>query len=276
MLQTVQKAAQVLRLFTPAQPEWGVTEVAAVLDIPKSGAYALLRTLAAEGLLQRTPNGRYRLGWSLFELSQTLLETSCLLQAARPVMEELVAGWGETTHLAVLVDGQVLYVEKLQGDRALEIVLSRVGKRLPAHCSGVGKVLLAHRPWEEVLAIVERQGLPAFTPNTITTIDRLRVELEEVRLQGFAYDQEEVMVGLCCVAAPIRDESGQVIAAMSLSVPAYRFYPYRQRLTTAVIEAARHVSTQLGYYEDELPRFSQIPSRRQGSGRNQVIGARRR
>lgn len=267
MLQTVQRAAQVLRLFTPEQPEWGVTEVAAALGLPKSGAHSLLSTLASEGLLQRTLGGRYRLGWSLFEHSQTLLETTDFLLIARRMMEQLVAGWGETTHLAVLVDGQVLYVEKLQGDRALEIVLSQVGKRLPAHCSGVGKVLLAHRPWEEVLAIVERQGLPAFTPNTITTIDRLQVELEEVRLQGFAYDQEEVMVGLCCVAAPIRDESGQVIAAMSLSVPAYRFYPYRQRLTTAVIEAARHVSTQLGYYGEEPEWNSVKRSRSRSSAR---------
>ncbi len=247
MLQTVRRAAQVLRLFTPEQAEWGVTEVAAALGLPKSGAHLLLRTLAAEGLLQRTASGRYRLGWSLFELSQTKLETTDFLLVARRVMEQLVAGWGETTHLAVLVDGQVLYVEKLQGDRALEIVLSRVGKRLPAHCSGVGKVLLAHRPWEEVVAIVERQGLPALTPNTITTIERLRAELEAVRHQGFAYDQEEVMVGLCCAAAPIRDETGEVVAAMSLSVPAYRFYPYRQRLTTAIVEAARRISTQLGY-----------------------------
>ena len=253
MLQTVQKAAQVLRLFTPRQPEWGVTEVAAALAIPKSGAHALLRTLAAEGLLQRTPNGRYRLGWSLFELSQTLLDSSALLRAARPVMERLVAGWGETAHLAVLVDGQVLYVEKLQGDRALEIVLSGVGKRLPAHCSGVGKVLLAHQPWETVLQIVQRTGLVSFTPNTIRTVEQLREELERVRQQGFAYDQEEVMVGLCCAAAPIYDESGQVIAAMSLSVPAYRFYPNRQRLTTAIVDAARRVSEELGYYQEAWP-----------------------
>lgn len=251
MLQTVQKAAQVLRLFTPQQPEWGVTEVAAALEIPKSGAHALLRTLAAEGLLQRTGNGRYRLGWTLFELSQTLLDSSSLLRAARPIMERLVAGWGETTHLAVLVDGQVLYVEKLQGDRALEIVLSGVGKRLPAHCSGVGKVLLAHQPWENVLRIVEATGLISFTPNTITTVEQLRDELERVRQQGFAYDQEEVMVGLACAAAPIRDESGQVIAAMSLSVPAYRFYPNRQRLTTAIVDAARRVSEELGYYQED-------------------------
>ncbi|MFN3337367.1 MAG: IclR family transcriptional regulator, partial [Thermomicrobium sp.] len=123
--------------------------------------------------------------------------------------------------------------------------------RVPAHCSGVGKVLLAHQPWENVLRIVETTGLVSFTPNTITTVEQLREELERVRQQGFAYDQEEVMVGLCCAAAPIRDESGQVIAAMSLSVPAYRFYPNRQRLTTAIVDAARRVSEKLGYYQED-------------------------
>jgi DNA-binding IclR family transcriptional regulator len=93
----------------------------------------------------------------------------------------------------------------------------------------------------------------SFTPNTIRTVEQLREELERVRRQGFAYDQEEVMVGLCCAAAPIYDESGQVIAAMSLSVPAYRFYPNRQRLTTAIVDAARRVSAELGYYQEAWP-----------------------
>jgi IclR family KDG regulon transcriptional repressor len=251
MLNTIRRAVQVLKLLSPDRPDIGVTEVAAELGIPPATAHALLSSLADGGLLRRTSSRRYQLGWTVLELSHTLLETSCLLRAARPVMEELVAGWGETTHLAVLVDGQVLYVEKLQGDRALEIVLSRVGKRLPAHCSGVGKVLLAHRPWEEVLAIIERQGLPAFTPNTITSIDQLAAELERVRRQGYAYDQEEVMIGLCCAAAPIMDRHKHVIAAMSLSVPAYRFYQNRQRLTTAIVDAARRISEEIKSYEEE-------------------------
>ena len=121
-------------------------------------------------------------------------------------------------------------------------MLSGVGKRLPAHCSGVGKALLARQPWEVVLGIVERTGLESFTSNTITSVEQLREELERVRQQGFAYDQGEVMVGLCCAAAPIRGESGHVIAAMSLSVPAYRFYPNRQWLTSAVVDAVRPVS----------------------------------
>ncbi|MER3485504.1 MAG: IclR family transcriptional regulator, partial [Chloroflexota bacterium] len=128
-MDTIRRAAQVLKLISRDRPDIGVTEVATAFGISASTAHELLSSLADEGLLRRTSRRRYQLGWALFALSQTLLETSCLLQAARPVMEELVAGWGETTHLAVLVDGQVLYVEKLQGDRALEIVLSRVGNR---------------------------------------------------------------------------------------------------------------------------------------------------
>ncbi|MER3424394.1 MAG: IclR family transcriptional regulator [Nitrospiraceae bacterium] len=266
-MDTIRRAAQVLKLISRDRPDIGVTEVATAFGISASTAHELLSSLADEGLLRRTSRRRYQLGWALFALSQTLLETSCLLQAARPVMEELVAGWGETTHLAVLVDGQVLYVEKLQGDRALEIVLSRVGNRLPAHCSGVGKVLLAHRPWEEVLAIVERQGLPAFTPNTITSIDLLAAELERVRQHGYAYDQEEVMIGLCCAAAPIMDRRKRVIASMSLSVPAYRFYPNRQRLTTAIVDAARRVSERIESYEEEQSWRTRTESRSRSSAR---------
>lgn len=248
---TVRRLAQILRLFTLEQPEIGVTEVAHALGIAPSSAHELLSSLAEEGLLLRTSNRRYQLGWILFERSQMLLDTSCLLKAARPVMQQLVAGWGETTHLAVLIDGEVLYVEKVQGDRALEIVLSGVGKRLPAHCSGVGKTLLAHRPQEEVEAIVRARGLRAFTPNTITDIGRLTRELERVRLEGYALDQEEAMIGLCCVAAPITDRRRQVIAAMSLSVPAHRFYPNQQRLITAITGAARRVSESVESFEEE-------------------------
>ena len=271
MLNTLQRAAQVLKLIRPDHPDIGVTEVATAFGISASAAHELLSSLADEGLLCRTVGRRYQLGWAILELAYTLLETNSLLRAARPVMEELVAGWGETTHLAVLVDGQALYVEKLQGDRAFEVVLSRVGKRLPAHCSGVGKVLLAYCPWEKVLEIIEQHGLPAFTPNTITSIERLAAELERVRQQGYAYDQEEVMIGLCCVAAPIVDRRKRVIAAMSLSVPAYRFYPNRHRLTTAIVNAARRVSEAIEFYEEEQTWRSRIGSRLRSSAQETSV-----
>ena len=121
------------------------------------------------------------------------------------------------------------------------------GARLPAHCSGVGKVLLAHQEWSTVTALVEGQGFLAFTPNTITDLDKLADELEQVRQRGYAYDHEEVALGLCCVAAPIRDIDGKVIAAISLSVPAYRFYPQQDNYTSIILKTATRISEKLGY-----------------------------
>jgi IclR family transcriptional regulator, KDG regulon repressor len=246
----MEKVGNVLNLFSFKCPEWGVSEVAKTLAIPKSTTSEIMASLADQGLLCRTDEGRYRLGWRLFHLSQVLLDNTDFCIEARQVMRELVERWGETSHLAVLDEAQVLYVEKLQGTPAVQILLSRVGARLPPHCSGVGKVLLAHRTWHEVTTLLEEQGLKAFTPNTITSFDRLAKELEQVRQRGYAYDHEELVLGLCCVAAPIYDLSGQALAALSISVPAYRFYPKQETYTTIILKATERISEALGYRKD--------------------------
>jgi DNA-binding IclR family transcriptional regulator len=162
-------------------------------------------------------------------------------------MESLIIRFGETVHLATLERGQVIYVEKLQGTRAVQVSLTSVGSRLPAHCSGVGKVILANLPWEEANQLLSTSGMPALTPNTITEIAALQDELERVRAQGYAYDIEEAVEELCCVAAPIHDHTGEVVAAMSLSVPAYRFQQCKDQYRQAIIGATRQVSENLGY-----------------------------
>ena len=246
----MEKVGNVLNLFSFERPEWGVSEVAKALGLPKSTVSEIMASLASQCLLFRTGEGRYRLGWRLFHLSQVLLDNTDFCIEARKVMRELVERWGETSHLAVLDEGQVLYVEKLQGTPAVQILLSHVGGRLPAHCSGIGKVLLAHREWQEVITLLEPQGLRAFTPHTITALGQLALELEEVRKQGYAYDHEEVALGLYCVAAPIHDLDGHVIAAMILSVPAYRFYPKEDTYTMTIVKAAQIISEALGYRKE--------------------------
>ncbi|WP_298818801.1 IclR family transcriptional regulator [uncultured Chloroflexus sp.] len=248
MLQTLQKAARALTLFTPAHPEWSVGDMAKALGLPKSSVSELLSSLAEQGLLRRVGAGRYRLGWRLLELGQTLLKTTEFRDEARAVMQEMVNTWGETMHLAVLESGEVVYLEKLRGQQGLQVELSGIGVRLPAHCSGVGKVLLAYQPWEAVLRVVGNEQLYPFTPHTITSLEALSEELVRVRQRGYAYDQEEVSIGLCCVAAPIYDYEGRVIAAVSFSTPTHRFRLHREQYTRAIVEGALRISERLGYY----------------------------
>lgn len=256
MLQTVRKAAEVLNLFSVDHPEWGISELAKTLSFPKSSTSALVSTLAEDGFLRRTSTGRYKLGWQVMALSQILLSTTDFRTEARPVMESLITRFGETVHLATFENGQVIYVDKLQGTRAVQVSVTGVGHRRPAHCSGVGKVMLAHRPWEEVLQILTNKGMPKFTPNTITTPEALKQELEQVRAQGYAYDLEEAVEELCCVASPIRDHTGEVVAAMSLAVPTYRFQQGKDQYRLAVVSTTRQISENLGHISARCKRKS--------------------
>ncbi len=247
MLQTVQKAAEVLNLFSYEHPEWGISELAKVLAFPKSSTSALVSTMAEQGLLRRTNAGRYRLGWRLIALSQVLLSTTDFRLEARPIMEALVSRFGETVHLATLEAGQIIYVEKVPGTRAVHVSVTGAGCRLPAHCCSVGKILLADRPWEEVEQLLVKRGMPAITPSTIVTPEALQAELTRVAAQGYACDREEAAEEVCGVGAPIRDHSGSVVAALSFAVPAYRFPQMQEQYRLAIVGAGKHISANLGY-----------------------------
>jgi DNA-binding IclR family transcriptional regulator len=261
----MEKVGSLLNLFSFEQPEWGVREAAEALDLPKSTMGDLLLSLSEQGILNRTSAGRYRLGWRLFELSQVLLEHTAFCIEARRAMRELVERWGETTHLAVLDGTQVLFVEKLQATPAAEILLSRVGARLSAHAVAVGKVLLAAQAPYRLPALLEELPFTAHTPHTITSCEQLSHELEQVRQQGYAYDHEETAQGLCCVAAPIHDLDGWVPAAISLCIPAYRFYAQKDHYTEIIVQAAQSISERLGYQAKRAK--EEIANREQGARR---------
>jgi len=258
--QVVWKVARMLDLFTPERPEWRVGEAADALGVPKTTASELMTTLAEQRLLRRTEGGSYRLGWRLFELSQNLLDTTEFRTEAHRIIEELVESYGETVHLAVLDNMQAVYIEKQQPTPAVKILASRAGGRLHAHCSGVGKVLLASCEWERVERALEHQGMPAFTPNTIVTPEAMAGELREVRVRGHAFDLEETLQGLCCVAAPVYDAAGEVAAALSISAPAFRFETNEEVYTQAVLEAARRISQRVakkvGGRQDHVNRWT--------------------
>ncbi len=249
MIGSIQKSGEVLDLFSTEKPEWGITEISRALNLPKATVSDLLVALCGVGLLHKTSEARYRLGWRVAALNRVLMESSELRTEALRVMQRLVEQCGETVHLAALERGRVVYLAKQEGTRSVQVKLTGVGTELPPHASSLGKVLLCELPWSEVETLIGGRDLHIFTGNTITTLDELKSELAATRERGYGYDIEEAAEELCCVGAPIRNHTGVVVAALSLSVPAYRFYPAKQTFIEALTEAARDVSSRLGYDE---------------------------
>lgn len=248
MLGTLEKAGQVLDLYSDEQPEWGVTQVAAALGIPKASAHHLLTSLAGIGLLRRMGGGRYRLGFKALSLSRILLRTTPWREAAEREMPALVGELGETVQLAALDSGHLVCVTRLEGTRPDRLRVSEVeGSFIPPHCSSNGKVLLAFSPGERTQRVLQNQGMTRFTENTIVTPDELASELERVRAQGFAYDIGEFRDGVCSVGAPIRNHLGEVVASLSLGAPAHRFHERKATYRTAVIRVTERISIRIGY-----------------------------
>jgi DNA-binding IclR family transcriptional regulator len=241
-LTTARNALQILKAFTPEQPEWGVRELSGHLGWSRSTTHLLLSTLASEGFLMQSPDRRYRLGWAIFELGSVFLSGLELREQALPVMRRLNQRFNEVVHLAVLDRGEAVYVEKVTSPKSIQL-FTRLGLRYPAYCTGVGKALIAHAPE----AVIREISLIPFTPQTIVDPDVFRQELARIRVEGVSYDREETLVGLSCVAAPIYDFTGEVIAALSISLPTVRFIPAESCLTSAVKEASSEISRSLGF-----------------------------
>lgn len=249
-IQSVDRALQILEVFSEKRKELGVTEIANILDIHKSTVFGLLATLENRGYLEQNPeSGKYRLGLKLFELGNLVQAGMDLRETAAPIISRLVEEYGETVHLVICEKGEVVYIDKKESDDSAFRILSYVGRRLPMYCTGVGKCLLAYLPEETVNLVLEKELVP-FTPNTITDPEKLRAELQEIKSKGYAFDFEEIEMGLRCVAAPIKNHKGEVIAAISLSGPSIRMDDKRmQELVVPVKESALEISRKLGYYE---------------------------
>lgn len=252
-LQTVLKLGPVLDLFTVDRHTWGVTEVAETLSIPRSSAHALLTSLVEIGLLQTRGRGRYSIGWRVLELGEVLRSRTDLRTLAEPVLEDLVRQYGETTHLAVIDRMTVLYIDKVMGTHNIVVRGARVGARLETHCTAVGKVLLAHQDRTRVLEHFGDRALSRHTPTTITDVPSLLAELDEVKITGIAFDRGEQLPEIHCLAVPVRDEMGAVVAAVSISVPAHRFQARQADLVKAVRGAATEIQRHLTNALDRPP-----------------------
>jgi IclR family KDG regulon transcriptional repressor len=246
-VQAIVRAFAVLDAFR-VSPTMSVSELARALHLHKSTVHRLLATLEKLGYVVQDPvTQHYHLGLKVLDLAVAVGASVDIRQCALPTMHRLVAVAQETVHLGVLIDGEVACIESVASDRPVAI-MRLVGKRGPAHVSSMGKVLLAHQPPALLDRIIAEKGLPRLTTYSITDPVVFRQHLEVVRAQGWALNAEEEEIGVGCVAAPIRDHRGVVVAALSIAAPIARMRDADlDRLRDLVIEGAREISTALGY-----------------------------
>ena len=246
-LSSVTSALRVLKVFSEDEAEIGISSLAKRLGLAKSTVHRLAVSLAAEGFLeQNAENGRYRLGLSLFALGALVRRRTDVSNQARPLLGTLRDNTQEAVHLAILAQTSIMYLYNLESAQAIGI-RSYIGARKPAFCTCEGRVLLAFGPVAAVEEVIA-EGLVARTPKTNTDPKALRKTLDEVRQLGYAIDDEESEDGMRGIAAPIRDISGKVVAAVGLAGPIQRLTKKDLRaLSSQVVGTADAISARLGY-----------------------------
>lgn len=249
IIQAVDHALDLLEQFHDDVDELGVTELSKRLKLHKNNVFRLLATLESRGYIEQNKvTENYRLGLKTLQLGQTFIRQMGLLRQARPVLEWLVEQCNETSYVAILKDQHIVYLDVVETSMTVRVV-PRVGARLPAYCTAAGKVQLACMSSEELDAYYPTRELKAYTPNTITDKGALKTHLATVAEQGVAIDNEELDLGVRCVAAPIRDYTRRVIGAVSISGPSMRFSDERiqNELIPLVKRAGEEISMKLGF-----------------------------
>lgn len=228
--------------------EMRLIDVSRSTAITKGMAFKLLYTLCSGGYVEHDQEtGKYRLGKTLFELGHAAGNQLTERSSARDILRSLVEKTNETAHLAVLQDSDVLYLDKVESSASLRMVTA-VGIRRPAYCTGTGKALLAGMTDDDVRRLMDEKPMPRFTPNTICNIEDLLAELALVRTRGYALDNEENEPGIMCVGAPVRNRDGVVVSAISVAGPTIRVNRETiPDLAREVIQAANLISETLAY-----------------------------
>lgn len=248
-VQSVDRAITVLEILA-RRGEAGVSEVAGELDVHKSTAFRLLGALEERGLVeQATDRGKYRLGFGLVPLAGAVSGRLDVTRMGRDACERLALEFGETVNIAVLQQQYAVNVHQARGP-ATVLSYNWIGRITPLHCTSSGKALIAWLDPADLGPLLKDLELERFTDSTLTSRDALEVDLEQVRARGYATVLEEYEIGLNAVAAPIRDQTGGVVGALSLAGPSYRLPPARiDDLAPTVVGAAAEVSRRMGWWE---------------------------
>lgn len=247
-VQTLDRTLDIIELLATSPQGMGVTEIGAKLELHKSTVHRLLNALAQRGYIEKDPkSGLYKIGLKFIEISSHHLHRLELKTEAAPIMRRLAESTGLVTHLAILDDTDVVYIEKVDVVQSFRLY-SQIGKRIPVYCSALGKVLLSGESPLRQNQILQSIIFQPYTENTIRDQETLRVEVQKTAQRGWAVDDEEHEAGIRCIAAPVKDFTRKIIAAISISGDRNTLAAEQDdKFSALVVEAAEAISKRMGY-----------------------------
>jgi len=249
---SVIKAFDILEYFSNAKSQWGVRELARHIGAHESTTYRMMSTLESLGVLYKNPDtDKYALGLKLYELGSRVKIHDAMVRLSHPGLEKVAAEIEETVHLGIWDKGRVLMIDKVESEKGLRLD-SRIGQVSPAHCTGLGKVLLAFGPQGRLDGITQ-QGLDRYTSHTICALKNLQSNLKEIRSNGYAIDNQEFELGLICVAVPVFNTNGDLVAALSAAGPSDRFKRSQLKNYVSILKSGSDIICQrIGNYKTSI------------------------
>ena len=248
IIQSVDRAMRILDLFDEQVTELKITDISERMALHKSTVHSLLKTLQSHGYIDQNPeNGQYRLGMKLFERGNYVIHGLDIRGIAKKYLMALSMETGQTTHLVILDGKEGVYIEKVEGPLAV-VLYSRIGRRIPLHCSAVGKALVAFSREDEKKNILKDYHYQKQTELTLSNEESFLSELAKVRQEGYAIDNEENEPGVRCIAVPILDHMGCAIAAISMSTLVNRVDDEELKEFVKMLKrSGKDISVQMGY-----------------------------
>lgn len=250
-VQSLERALNILEVMAREGAPISVTELAEKVNLKISTVHRLLATLSFRGYVDQSPeDNKYKLGLKLLEIGNSVLNHSDIRTITRPYLEELVEKCNETANLAILDETDVVYIDQVESKNLIIVrMLAQVGNRGPVHCTASGKVLLAFYPESKVDEIIEQIDMVKYTNETITDPKHLKKELQRIRQEGYALDWGEREEHVRCIAAPIFNYEGKIVASVSISGPSTRITSYymKNELVDIITSTAADISKKMGY-----------------------------
>ncbi len=247
--QSVEKTLQIIETMASAREPLRLAEIAQQVQMPASTTLRMINTLVQQGYAYQEPNTlRYGLTLRFTQIGSQVSAQLSIRDIAHPILVKLSKDFKESACLAIEEDMEVIYIDVVDGPDGMLKITQRIGKRAPMHSTGVGKLMLTQYSPEKLARLLERKGLARLTPNTVSTMEDLQKEMELIRQRGYALDDEECELGARCLAAPVRNFEGKIVAAISLSGPISRMNLKRiTEVAPSLMEAANEIARVLAY-----------------------------